>query len=154
MKQLINFVMPLKIFAALMFAGLIGIYVVTAILHSIVTGDVMTSSISFVYLFQSVILSMLLSLFWSACFGQKIISRWRFFPRYILFATSMLIVLTISLFTFLALPNHWIKTLFLLALILFTGGVTIFLALNEYLHKKTGERYLNVLNEYQKKLPK
>ena len=154
MKHLINFVMPLKIFAALMFTGLIGIYIVTAILHSIFTEDAMTSSISFVYLFQSVILSMLLSLFWSACFGQKIISHWRFFPRYVLFATSMILLLTISLFTFLTLPSHWTKSLFLLTLILFTSGVTVFLGLNEYLHKKTGERYLSILNEYQKTLPK
>lgn len=153
MKQLIHFVMPLKIFAALMFAGLIGLYVATAILQHLFTGESITSYIPFLYLFHSVILSVVCAILWSVCLHHTLFKKWRFFPRYLLFAALMISLLSFSLFTFLALPEHWMPSSFFLVLCCFTGGITVFFALNEHMHKKTGERYLNVLSEYQKTLP-
>ena len=143
--------MPIKVFGAMIFFGLVGLYVAGGILHGIITGEAIEYAIPFVYIFQSAGLSVAIAMMWALFFNESIIKKWRFFPRYILLSLSIATVLAISFFTFLAVPSEWVTPLLFVIAIVF-AGITIFLTLNELHCRKTGERYVEILNAYKKNL--
>ena len=149
MKKIAALVMPVKFFAAMIFFGLITLYVVSGILNAVIMGETIEYAVPFVFVFQSMGLSIVIAVLWAFFFSDIIISKWRFFKRYILFALLMLILLVTCFFTFLAVPAEWTIIWFLVTMIVFTGA-TIFLSLNELHYKKTGERYMEILNAYKK----
>jgi len=152
MKKLVEFVMPIKIFGAMIFFGLVGLYMAGGVLHIIITGERIAYTVPFVYLLQSAGLSIVFATLWALFFDENIIKKWRFFPRYILFALSIITLLAVSFFTFLAVPVQWASSLLFVFLAVFSV-TTIFLSLNELYFKKTGERYVEMLNTYKKSLP-
>ncbi|MCL2568586.1 MAG: hypothetical protein FWE12_04005 [Oscillospiraceae bacterium] len=151
MRKLTEFVMPIKVFAAMIFFGLIGLYVASGILYAAWTGEAIEYAVPFVFVFQSAGLSAVIALLWGLFFGEGIFKNRRFFLRYTLFALSMLIVLAICFFTFLAVPAEWIRMWSLAAFVVF-AGTTVFLSFNELYYKRTGERYVEILNAYKKSL--
>ena len=152
MKKIAEFVMPIKFFAAMIFFGLIVLYVASGILNSIIMGEIVEYAIPFVFVLQSMGLSIVIAMLWAFFFSDVVIKKWRFFKRYTLFALSMLVTLVICFFTILAVPTEWAKTWFFVTLVVFTG-TTIFFSLNELYYKRTGERYMEILNAYKKNLP-
>ena len=152
MRKLVEFVMPVKFFAAMIFFGLIALYVVSGILNSVIMGEAVEYFIPFVFVFQSMGLSIIIAILWALFFSEVIIKKWRFFRRYALFSLSILILLVICFFTFLTVPAEWARIWFFVTLVVF-AGTTIFLSLNELYYKKTGERYMEILNAYKKNLP-
>ena len=153
MKKLVEFVMPIKIFAAMIFFGLIVLYVISGIINAVILGEAIEYAIPFVFVFQSMGLSIVISLLWALFFNNVVIKKWRFLHRYILFAMSILILLVACFFTFLAAPTEWAKAWFFVTMVVFIG-TTIFFSLNELYYKKTGEQYMEILNTYKKNLPK
>jgi len=152
MKKLVEFVMPIKVFAAMMFFGLIVLYVVSGIAYAIITGQAIDYAVPFVFIFQSLGLSVVIALLWELLFNESIIKNWRFFRRYTMFSLSMLTLLMVCFFTFLAVPIEWARY-WMFATLAFFAGTTVFFSLNELHYKKTGEQYMAVLNTYKKSLP-
>ena len=151
MKKLIQFTMPLKFFSAMIFFGLIALYVVSGILHAIITSETIEYAVPFVFIFQTMGLSIIAAALWTLFFSDIIIKKWRFFLRYTLFALSILILLIICFFTFLSVPTEWARSWFITALVIFTG-TTVFFSLNELAYRKTGVRYMEILNAYKENL--
>jgi hypothetical protein len=151
MKKLIDFVMPIKFFAAMIFFGFIVLYVIGGIAYSIITDNRIETAVPFIFIFQSIGLSVVIALVGSLFFNDIIIKGSRFFVRYFLFALLTFVLLTTSFLTFLSIPAEWVVFLFVTLLALFIG-ITIFLVINEQYFKKTGERYVSILNAYQKNL--
>jgi len=152
MRKLTEFVMPIKVFAAMIFFGLIGLYVMSGMLYILITGEAITYAVPFAFIFQSAGISAGIALLWGLFFSETIARKSRFFLRYILFALLMLTTITICFFTFLAVPASWIWPWFLSTAIIFIG-TTVFLSLNEFYFRKTGERYVEILNTYKRSLP-
>jgi len=149
MRRLIELVMPMKLFAAMIFFGLIALYVVGGMAHSIVMNEVIEHAVPFIYILQSMILSLVLSVIWALFFSDEAGKKWRFFIRYTLFSIIMFTTLIVCFFTFLAIPDEWAGTLLLVASVVFVG-VTLFLSVNEIYYRKTGERYMEILAAYKK----
>ena len=152
MRKLTEFVMPVKVFAAMIFFGLIVLYVVSGILYTTITGDTIIQAIPFVFIFQSAGISVVIALLWGLFFGGSTVRKSRFFLRYILFALLMLTTIVVCFFTFLAVPMEWTWFWFLSISIIFIG-TTVFLSFNELYYKRTGEQYVEILNTYKKSLP-
>jgi len=152
MRRLTEFVMPIKVFAAMIFFGLIGLYVMSGILYRIITGEAIVYAVPFLFIFQSAGVSVVIALIWGAFFHGSAIRKSRFFLRYLLFTLLMFTAFVVCFFTFLAVPVEWTWLWFGSTAIIFTG-TTVFLSLNELYYKKTGERYVEILNTYKRSLP-
>jgi hypothetical protein len=51
-KKLVDFVMPLKMFASAIFAGIIILYMVSGVAYALITGEAFEFSVPFVFVFQ------------------------------------------------------------------------------------------------------
>jgi len=151
MRKLTEFVMPIKVFAAMIFFGLVGLYVSSGVLYTFFTGEAIAYAVPFVFIIQSAGISAVVALLWGLIF-RSAVRKSRFFLRYILFALLLLTTLVICFFTFLAVPISWVWFWFGATFTIFLG-VTVFLGLNELYYKKTGQRYVEILNTYKKSLP-
>jgi len=151
MNKLIKFTIPFKAFAAMIFSGLIILYMVSVFIYTVVTGGELDYSIPFILVLQGIGLSVLISLLWSLFFSNVIIKKWRFFIRHILFELSMLVLVAVSILTFLAIPANLTK-LWLIAV----GAVSLFIiilfGICEMYYKKTGKRYTEILKAYKESL--
>jgi phosphatidylserine synthase len=143
-----GFVMPLKAFAAGIFSGLMILYMITGFVFAGFTGEAFNYSIPFIFVFQGLILSILISILWGLFFSNVIIKKWRFFLRHIMFELSLLSLLAICFFTFLAIPTEWSKLWLIVAGIL-AFGVIILSSLSEMYFKKTGKHYTEMLKAYK-----
>jgi len=148
MNKLIRFSVPFKAFGAMIFSGLIILYMVSVFIYNIVTGNELEYSIPFILVLQGIGLSVLISLLWSLFFSNVIIKKWRFFIRHILFELSMLVLIAVSVLTFLAIPMD-ITKLWLIAIGAVFVFVIILFGLCEMYYKKTGKRYTEILKAYQ-----
>ena len=152
MRKLTEFVIPIKVFAAMIFCGMIGLYVASGVLYAAITGSTLEhAAIPFVFVFQSAGITIVISLLWALFFNESLFKKQRFFMRYTLFSLSMFAILTVCFFTFLAVPAEWARFWLLATLIVF-AGTTVFMSLNELFYRKTGERYVEILNTYKKSL--
>ena len=136
----------------MMFFGLIVMYVLSGMLYTALTGQAIEHSVPFMFIFQSLGLSLVISLLWALFFNEIFIKKLRFFQRYTMFSLSMLILLAVCFFTFLAVPAEWAR-FWMFATLMFFAGTTVFFSLNELHYKKTGERYMEMLNTYKNTLP-
>ena len=152
MKKLIAFVMPMKLIAGGVLFGFIGFYMVVGILHARFTGAEFAHSIPFAFIWQGAILAVAIAILWEVSFGEVIIKKWRFFKRALLFNISLISLIVICFFMSFALPTDW-AYLWLISVVSIGLGVAIMSSLNELYYKKTGERYVEILNAYKKNLP-
>ena len=148
MNKLVKFSIPFKAFGAIIFSGLIILYMVTVFIYKNVTGVELDYNIPFILVIQGIGLSVLISLLWSLFFSNVIIKKWRFFIRHILFELSMLVLVAISILTFLAIPTNLTK-LWLIAVVAVSVFVIILFGICEMYYKKTGKRYTEILKAYQ-----
>ena len=132
----------------MVFSGLIILYMASVFIYINVTGEEIDYNIPFALVLQGIGLSVLISLLWNLFFSNVIIKKWRYFIRHILFELSMLVLVSISILTFLAIPMDTTK-LWLIAV----GAVSLFIiilfGLCEMYYKKTGKRYTEILKAYQ-----
>jgi hypothetical protein len=148
MKKLIEFAIPFKAFAAMLFAGLIMLYMVSGVIFVMVTGEAFDYSIPFIFVLQGVGFSVLASLLWSVFYTNVFIRKWRFFLRHIMFELSLVALFAVCILTFFAVPTAW-GFLWLIV----TGFVTIFViilfGLSEMYYRKTGRLYTEKLKLYK-----
>jgi hypothetical protein len=151
MKKVMMFTIPFKAFAAMIFAGIIILYMVSGVIYTVVSGEEFNYSIPFIFVLQGVGLSVMISLLWGLFFSNVIIKKWRFFIRHILFELSLLVLLTVCFFSFLAIPTDWAK-LWLITLVILSLFLVILFGICELYYKKTGKHYTEILKAYKNEL--
>lgn len=148
MNLIMKFSLPLKAFAAMLFAGIIVLYMFSSIIYTIITGEEINYSIPFVFIIQGLVLSVFISLLWGLFFSNIIHKKWRFFTRFILFELSLLVLLAVCFFIFLSIPANLTK-LWLIAIGAVSLFVTVLFGIYEMYYKKTGSRYTEILHTYK-----
>jgi len=153
MKKLITFVMPMKLIAGGVLFGLIAFYMVVGAIYAWFTGAEFEYSIPFAFIWQGAALAVAIAVLWEVFFGEMIIKKWRFFKRAIVFNISLIALIAICFLTSFALPTDW-AYLWLIGVGVITLGIAVMSGLNELYYKKTGERYVEILNAYKESLPR
>ena len=150
MKKLIAFTMPIKIFASMIFAGLMCLYIASGVLYGFFIDADFSYSIPFVFVIQGLLLSVLIAVFWEVFFGDIVIKKLRFIWRIIAFGILLMALLAVCFLTFFAIPTEW-AYMWLVAV----GAITLFVAimsgLNELYYRKTGEKYTEMLRIYKER---
>ena len=148
MRKFVDFVQPIKAFAAMMFGGLMCLYMVSGFLYAFFTGADFDYSIPFVFLLQGMGLTIAIALLRELIFGDVVIKKWRFFRRIIVFCILLMMLLVVCFLTFFAIPIDW-AYLWLIAVGVLVLGVTIMFGLSEIYYRKTGEWYTEMLRIYK-----
>ena len=148
MKKLIDFSMPLKMFASAIFAGFMILYMISGVAFAYVTGEDFTYAVPFAFVLQGLLLAALISLVWGIFFSDIFIKKWRCFPRLIAFSISLMILLAVCVLTFIAIPTDWAQ-LWLITNGCVGFGLIVFAIINEIRLKATGKRYTEILNKYK-----
>jgi len=148
MKKLVEITQPIKAFAAIMFAGLICLYMVSGVLYAFFTNAEINSSIPFVFVIQGMGLTLIIAILRELIFADFIIKKWRFFQRIITFVILLIVLLVICTLTFLAIPTEW-STLWLVSASVLALGVTVISCISEIYYRKTGEWYNEMLRVYK-----
>lgn len=151
MKKILRCVVPVKSFAALIFTGLICLYMVTGSLGSTILNIPFDYTIPFVFALQGLVLAILISILRVVLLGDGVIKKMRYFPRLMIFSISLMALLAACLLVFLAIPTAWAK-LWLIVAGCITAGVVVLSILGEMYFKATGKRYTEILNEYKSKI--
>jgi len=152
MKKFMSFIMPMKLIAGGIFAGLIGFYMVVGTLYTQFTGAAFEYSIPFAFIIQGAVLAVAIATLWGVFFGEMVIKKWRFFKRAFAFNLSLIIVIALCVLTSFALPmpGDW-AYLWLIGAGIIALGISVMSGLNEIYYRKTGERYTEMLHLYQQK---
>jgi amino acid transporter len=151
MEKLMAFVMPLKAFAAMIFSGLIVLYMVSGVAYSLITDEAFEFAVPFAFVMQGLLLAVLISILWGAIISNTIIKKWRYFPRIILFTITVAILLIVSFLTFLAIPTEWSWFWLITNGIVCVAMIKLSI-IGELYFKKTGKRYTEMLKNYQSKI--
>ena len=148
-KKLINFVMPLKMFASAIFTGFMILYMVSGVGYAFFNSETGFSySVPFVFVLQGLLLSALISLLWGLLFSDVLIKKSRTSTRLIIFSILLMILLSICVLTFIAIPTDW-ASLWLITNGCISLGIIVFAIVNEARFKATGRKYTEVLNRYK-----
>jgi hypothetical protein len=148
MQKLMNFVMPLKMFASAIFTGIIILYMVSGVAYAFFTGEAFEFAVPFVFVLQGLLLAALISFMWGVIISDTIIKKWRYFPRFILFSFSVMALLGVCYLTFLAIPTEW-SWFWLITNGIVGLGMIKLSVLSEIYFKRTGRRYTEALRNFQ-----
>jgi len=151
MKKIINFSVPLKAFAAMILAGFVILYMVSGTIYAMSTGEAFEYSIPFVFIIQGAVMASLISVLWGIFLSDAIIKEWRFFKRFIAFKMSLVPLLALCFFTFLAIPADWTIPWFITVVGISIGVVALAIVSEAYF-RKTGKKYTEALSLYKKNL--
>ena len=150
MKKLMSIVVPLKSFAAMIFAGFICLYVVTGVFCDVVQHQAFDYTIPFIFVIQGLLLSMMISVLWGIFLNDKIIKKWRYLPRLIVFSLSLMALLAACFLTFVAIPTDWAKLWLIVAGCVVAAIIILSISAELYL-RATGKKYTEILKTYQSK---
>lgn len=148
MKKLMSVVIPVKSFAALIFTGLVCLYMVMGSLCAAIMNTPFTYSIPFVFILQGLVLSLVVSALWGVFFSDALFKKMRYLPRLIIFSIIIMILWAVCLLVFFAIPTAWAK-LWLIVAGCVSVAVIILSVLAELYFKKTGKRYTELLKGYK-----
>jgi len=149
MKRFMSLVLRVKSLAALIFSGLICLYVVAGYLYAaLIHKGPFNFTIPFIFVLEGIVLSILISILWGVFFTDEIIKKWRYFPRLVVFCLIMAALLSICVLIFVAAPTNWAK-LWWIVIGAFTAGVVGLSVLCEIYFRVTGKRYTEILEEYK-----
>ena len=148
MKNLLDFVMPLKIFGSMIFTGFIILYMISGVVYAYISDEAFSYAVPFVFILQGLLLAAMTSLLWGVLFSDVIIKKWRYFQRLIVFSVSLMTLLAVCLLTFVAVPSEW-ANLWLLTNGCIGVGLIVFSVISEIRFKSTGRRYTEMLNIYK-----
>jgi hypothetical protein len=151
MQKLIDFVMPLKMFASAIFAGIIILYMVSGFAYALITGADFEFSVPFVFIMQGLLLAALISLLWGIFMNEAVIKNWRYFQRLIVFSISLMALLAACILTFIAIPTEW-SWFWLIINGIIGLGLIKFSIISEIRFKATGRRYTEILKNFQSKI--
>jgi len=149
MRKLIALTVPIKTFAAMLFAGFICLYIFSGIMYATFINETFAYSISFLHLLKGIGFTMLVSLLWGLAFSDTVIKKWSFLKREILFIASLSLLSILFLVMFQVIETEW-STLWLTV----AGTIVIFVIvlsqLSEWYFRKTSHHYTNLLKVYQR----
>ena len=148
MKKMLYWLVPVKSFAAMIFAGFIILYVIAGSLYAFITGEPFEYSIPFIFAIQSMILSVIISVLWTVFFGDIIIKKMRYFMRLVIFSLTLLPVFGVCLLVFFAIPTDWAKLWLIVAGAMVIGLIVISLLFESYF-KLIGRKYTEILKDYK-----
>jgi hypothetical protein len=147
-KQFTEFYTPLKAFTTLLFAGLMGIYMIGGLIYAHFFNDTFDYSISFIHLLQSFGFVIIVSLIWGLCFSRTLIKKWKFFQRQLLFDVLLAFLVVGCFFLFSVISSDG-NTLWLIVSGIHIIYMMILSLIVEWYFKKTGEQYTELLKIYQ-----
>jgi len=154
MKKLLGFVMPLKTYAAMLFAGLMCLYMIGGVLIAYVyptnaaLSEPFSFSIPFIFVVEGLVLSALIAVLWGVFFNSALTKKWRYFPRLVVFSLLLFALFALCLLVFFAVPTNWAKLWWVVAICIEVGVIVLSL-IAEFYYRKTGKRYTEVLNTYK-----
>ena len=151
MKKMMQFVMPVKSLAAMVFAGLMCAYMAAGSLYAVITGTPFKYNIPFAFVLEGLMLSIVIAILWIVLLSDTFIKRMRFSPRLILFAVGLAAALGLCFLVFFARHTDWAK-LWLIVIGVFVFAVIALSVLAELYFKATGRRYTELLKDYQTKI--
>jgi len=148
MKKLMQWVMPAKNLAALVFAGLVCAYMVAGALIPVVTGVPFNYTVPFIFLLQGVVLSIVVAILWLALLGDQVSHRTRYLPRLAIFCVLAAVAGGLCLLNFFLMHTDWAK-LWLIVAAAVVAGVVVLSLLGELYFRRTGKKYTEFLRVYQ-----
>jgi len=148
MIKMINFVMRIKTFAALLFAGMMCLYMIGGVFISYVLKLPFTFAIPFIFIIQGLILSAFISVLWGIFFSGEYIRKLRYFARLIIFSLLLLALLAVCFSIFFAIPTVWAKLWWVVAGCI-EAGVAVLSIIAELYYRATGKRYTEILNNFK-----
>ena len=151
MEKLLDFFMPLKMFASAIFAGFMILYMVSGVVYAYIADVDFVYSVPFVFVLQGLLLAAMISLLWALLFSDILLKNWRISPRLIIFSVFLMALFAVCVLTFVAIPTDW-ANLWLITNGCVGFGFIVFAAVNELRFKATGKRYTEVLKRFQAKI--
>jgi len=148
MRKFVDFIMPIKLIAGGVLAGLIGFYMVVGTLYARISGADFEYSIPFAFILQGAAIAICIAVLWEVFFGEVVIKKWRFFKRALTFNAALVALIVICFFTSFALPSDW-AYLWLIGTVAIAVGMGVMSCLAEVYYRKTGERYNEMLRVYK-----
>ncbi|WP_088825579.1 hypothetical protein [Listeria goaensis] len=149
MNKIMAYILPMKNFAAMIFAGFIILYMVTGVLFGAIYNTDFDYKIPFTFVLQGLVLALLISCLWSILFNNK--RKSRTFIRLIIFAIILIGLVKISALALLTLSLQWVS-LWIAVTAIITVGLIVIAILGELFFRKEGKRYTEKLKEYQANL--
>jgi len=148
MRKFVDFIMPIKLIAGGVLAGLIGFYMVVGTLYARISGADFEYSIPFAFILQGAAIAICIAALWEVFFGEVVIKKWRFFKRALTFNAALVALIIACFFTSFALPSDW-AYLWLIGTVVIAAGMGVMSCLAEVYYRKTGERYNEMLRVYK-----
>ena len=148
MKKLIRFIMPVKTLAAMIFAGLMCAYVVAGALFGLIVYPGFEYTVPFIFVIQGVVMSIVIAVLWEYLLGGYWFKKMRYFPRLIIFAASMTILLSLGLLTFIPWHTNEAK-LWLIVAGFVIAAIGVLSIIGEVYYRVTGKRYTKILENYK-----
>ncbi|WP_088809126.1 MULTISPECIES: hypothetical protein [Listeria] len=149
MNKIMAYILPMKNFAAMIFAGFIILYMVTGVLFGAIYNTDFDYKIPFTFVLQGLVLALLISCLWSILFNNK--RKSRTFIRLIIFAIILIGLVKISALALLTLSLQWVS-LWIAVTAIIAVGLIVIAILGELFFRKEGKRYTEKLKEYQANL--
>ena len=146
MKKLMAFVMPAKSLAALIFAGLMVLYVIAGYIVPAIQGAPFDFTVPFIFVIEGVVLSIAIAAAWQGLFAAN--RRWRFLPRLVVFCLLLVVLLALSVLVFFGWHTDWAKLWWIVVAAVMAGIVLVAIA-GEIYYRVTGQRYTQLLRAYQ-----
>ena len=140
MKKIMDWVMPAKNLAALVFAGLMCLYMVAGALMPVVRGARFNYTIPFVFVVQGLVLAVVAAAAWLGLLRNTTPHKWPYLPRLAAFSGLLVVALAACLLTFFLMPTDWAK-LWLIVAAAVMAGVVALSAAGEAYFKSTGHRH-------------
>ena len=147
MKNLINLVTPVKAFAAMIFTGIMILYMISGFLYDRFTENGFGYYIPFSFVLQGLVASLLISILWGIFLSSTFIKNWRFFSRLLGFKLSLVPLLGVSFFTVFAIPSEW-SVLWFVGTVLVSMGLVLIAMVRETYFKRMGDQYTQALKKH------
>jgi len=146
MNKIMAFVMPAKSLAALIFSGLMVLYVIAGYIVPAIQGASFGYTVPFIFVIEGVVLSIVIAAAWQALFADS--RRWRFLPRLAVFCLVLVVLLALSVLVFFGWHTDWAK-LWWIVVAAIMAGIVIVAIVGELYYRATGQRYTQLLRDYQ-----
>ena len=148
MKKAIHFIMQIKTFAALLFAGMICLYMVGGAFVAYALHQPFAFAIPFIFILEGLVLSVLISILWGVFFSGLYVKQWRYFPRLVVFSSLLLLIFAMCFLVFFAIHTNWAKLWWIVAAGIEAGVIALSIVAELY-YKTTGKRYTEILQAYK-----
>jgi len=148
MSKLFDFVMSVKSLAALIFSGLMVLYLIAGAIVPAVQKAPFDYTVPYIFVIEGIVLAFVIAILWGVLFGEHGIEKWRYLPRLLVFCLSLAVLLVLSVLVFFGWHTDWAKLWWIVVACIMAGLVLVSLA-GEWYFRRTGRRYTQILRRYQ-----